>query len=156
MVVSGRRRYPAHAFPVVFYLMNADVVPSRTQGDPLTHAIIGCGISVHRLRYWTANEFWVFSRSSGWFGAREPPASGQWRVLSFLFFSSPFFSLLRTVIDPLRLAGLENLRGRPQSKLPSPWHSSPTQRFRIKAESATPPNLMQSIGVTDERATVSQ
>ncbi len=48
MVVSGRRKYPAHAFLVVFYLMNADVVPSRTQGDPLTHAIIGCGISVHR------------------------------------------------------------------------------------------------------------
>jgi len=71
--------------------------------------------------------FWVLSRSSGCFGGERTPASGPWRVLSFLFFSSPFFSLLRTVIDPLRLAGLDNLRAQAAkhstnvSRIPAGW-----------------------------------
>lgn len=45
----------------------------------------------------------VFSQSSGWFGAREPPASGALCVYRC--------SVVRlSVIDPLWLAGLENLR----------------------------------------------
>ena len=88
-------------------------------------------------------------------GASEPPASGRWRVLSFLFFSSPFFSLLRTVIDPLRLAGLENLRAQAAKQIAVAVAWQPNPRFRIKAEVLTPPNLTQTIGVTDERATVS-
>ena len=39
---------------------------------------------------------------------------------------------------------------------PSTMLNAMDSAARIKAEALTPPNLMQSIGVTDERAAVSQ